>query len=72
MKPLVEEIIEKLKRACGMGIREDGNWWRRVRWKDGAPSLSPSTKFLYRELVEGERCQQKIARGWNFEGRQVN
>ena len=68
MKPLVEERIEKFKRACGTGIREDGNWWRRVRWKDGAPSLSPRTKFLYRELVEGERCQQKIARGWNFEG----
>ena len=71
MKPLVVERVERVKRAGGIGISEEGNWWRKVRWKDGAPSLAPRVKFLYRESVEGERCQQKINRGWNFERQQV-
>ena len=69
-RPIVEERIEKIKRFGGLGVGEEGNWWKKIRWKDGAPGLFPRTKFLYRELVDGESCQQKIARGWNWGGQQ--
>ena len=50
---MVEGRIEKMRTNGNMGIREDDNWWRRVRWKDGSPILFPRTKFLYIGIVEG-------------------
>ena len=72
MRPLVEGRLERARTNGDVGSRGDGNWWRRVRWKDGAPILFPKTKFIYHGLVEGAKCQEKIDRGWNFEGSQLD
>ena len=68
MQPLVEGRLERVRTNGDEGSKRDDNWWRRIRWKDGAPILSPRTKFLYHGLVEGAECQEKIERGWRFRG----
>jgi hypothetical protein len=72
MKTWVEERLEKLSGLGQNGMRIDHTWWRKVRWKDGSPGVSPKTKFLYSELVKREQGLQKIDRRWNFVGVQVN
>lgn len=72
MRSLVEGRLDRVRNRGVEGRGGDGNWWKRVRWKDGSPVLLPKTKFIYNGLVEGEKCLEKIARGWNFAGLQID
>jgi hypothetical protein len=72
MRPLVEDQMDRLRANGGRRWLGDANWWRRVRWKDGSPLLSPITKSLYLSLVVDGQLQEKLDKGWLREGDHID